>query len=396
MNSNGIPVENLMPGMVLSESIYTEDGKQLLIKKGVTLSQELIQGLLKRKIENVVIGKNDPAPAAGLAQQVAEAANQDASFSFPKSLEERLFISYNGQRFLKLDDPSIQKAKKQAIESSHRLLQGISKTNRVDHEEVYDTAREMLHAIFQNRDAFINIAGIRAIDEYTFEHSVDVAAYTTIIAKESGIPYEGLLTTCAGSLLHDAGKMLIDPAILNKPGKLTDEEFDVMKTHTVKGYEILKQNSINEEVAVIALGHHERCDGKGYPKGMRAESTPMSAQMAAIADVYDALTSDRVYRKAMDLYSAMTIILSGNGKQFNPKLVGVFQHSVGIYPIGSSVHLNTGYTARVIQQNEGAVRPVIQLLRDNLGKELEDKKVVDLVESKDIFITEAVKEKTAA
>ena len=389
MNSNGIPVENLMPGMVLSESIYTEDGKQLLIKKGGTLSQELIQGLLKRKIEKVVIGKNDPAPAG-------EAANQDTSFSFPKSLEERLFISYNGQRFLKLDDPSIQKAKKQAIESSHRLLQGISKTNRVDHEEVYDTAREMLHAIFQNRDAFINIAGIRAIDEYTFEHSVDVAAYTTIIAKESGIPYEGLLTTCAGSLLHDAGKMLIDPAILNKPGKLTDEEFDVMKTHTVKGYEILKQNSINEEVAVIALGHHERCDGKGYPKGMRAESTPMSAQMAAIADVYDALTSDRVYRKAMDLYSAMTIILSGNGKQFNPKLVGVFQHSVGIYPIGSSVHLNTGYTARVIQQNEGAVRPVIQLLRDNLGKELEDKKVVDLVESKDIFITEAVKEKTAA
>jgi HD-GYP domain-containing protein (c-di-GMP phosphodiesterase class II) len=396
MNYNGIPVENLMPGMVLSESIYTEDAKQLLIKKGVTLSQELIQGLLKRKIEKVIIGKNDPAPAAGLAQQVAEAANQDTSFSFPKSLEERLFISYNGQRFLKLDDPSIQKAKKQAIESSHKLLQGISEANSVDHEEVYDTARDMLQAILQNRDAFINVAGIRAIDEYTFEHSVDVAAYTTIIAKESGTPYEGLLTICAGSLLHDAGKMLVDPAILNKPGKLTDEEFDVMKTHTVKGYDLLKQNGINEEAAVIALGHHERCDGKGYPKGMRAENAPMSSQMVAIADVYDALTSDRVYRKAMDLYSAMTIILSGNGTQFNSKLVGVFQHSLGIYPIGSSVHLNTGYTARVIQQNEGAVRPVIQLLRDNLDKELDDKEVVDLMGSKDLFITEAVKEETAA
>jgi putative nucleotidyltransferase with HDIG domain len=396
MGGGGIPVENLAPGMVLSESVYSEDGRLLLIKQGVTISEVLKRGLLKRGITRVTIGKNSPAAPAGPEANPGETAIPGTPFSFPKSLEDRLFITYNGQKVLKLDDPSIQQTKKKALESSHRLLQGISAGNKVDREELFGTTASMLNAIVQNRDAFLNIAGIRAVDEYTFEHSVGVAAYTTIIAKEHGVPDEELLTICSGALLHDAGKMLVDPAILNKPGKLTDEEFRIMKTHTTKGYEILKENNISEDLAAIALGHHERCDGKGYPKGLQTESVPMSAAMAAIADVYDALTSDRVYRKAMDLYKAMSIILAGSGKQFNPKLVGVFQRVVGIYPIGSSVQLNDGCIARVIQQNEGVVRPVIQLFRDGRGSELEDKKVIDLMTDNDLYIVEAVTESEAA
>jgi putative nucleotidyltransferase with HDIG domain len=396
MSSGCIPVKDLTPGMVLSESVYSEDGRQLLIKQGVTLSEEIIRGLLKRQITKVIIGKNSPIDPAGPEARAGQTAIPGMTSRHPNSIEDRLFITYNGQKVLKLDDPSIQQTKKKALESSHRLLQGISANNKVDREELFGTARIMLNAIIQNRDAFLNIAGLRAVDEYTFEHSVGVAAYTTIIAKEHGVPGDELLTICSGALLHDAGKMLVDPAILNKPGKLTDEEFGIMKTHTTKGYEILKENNIREDLAAIALGHHERCDGMGYPKGLLGKNVPQSAKMAAIADVYDALTSDRVYRKAVGLYKAMSIILSGSGKQFDPKLVGAFQRVVGIYPIGSSVQLNDGCTARVIQQNDGVVRPVIQLLRDGRGNELEDKKVIDLMTENTLYITEAVLENEAA
>jgi hypothetical protein len=112
--------------------------------------------------------------------------------------------------------------------------------------------------------------------------------------------------------------------------------------------------------------------------------------------VYDALTSDRVYRKAMDLHGAMSIILAGSGKQFDPKLVGAFQRVVGIYPIGSSVHLNDGCIARVVQQNEGVVRPIVQLLRDGRGDELADKKIIDLMTDETLYIVEAFSGNEAA
>jgi HD-GYP domain-containing protein (c-di-GMP phosphodiesterase class II) len=395
MGTGGIPVEHLAPGTILAESVYTEDGRLLLIKQGITLSREIIDGLKKRGITKVSTGR-----AARAEEGKPDAPGGDAGasppFSCPKSLEKRLFITYNGRKILKLDDPSIQKTKKKAIESSHKLLQGISSSGKIDRDELFGTARGLLNAIAQNQDAFLNIAGIRAVDEYTFEHCVGVAAYTTIIAKAHGLSGDALHAICSGSLLHDAGKMLVDPAILNKPGKLTDEEFDVMKTHTTKGYEVLMENNISKDLAAIALGHHERCDGKGYPKGLQTEGIPLSSRMAAIADVYDALTSDRVYRKAMDLYKAMAIMLSGVGRQFDQGLIGLFQRIVGVYPIGSLVRLSDGCTARVIQQNDGVVRPVIQLLRDGGDRELEDKKIVDLMSRDDLYITEAVMEKEAA
>jgi putative nucleotidyltransferase with HDIG domain len=246
-------------------------------------------------------------------------------------------------------------------------------------------------AITVNHQAFLNIAGVKEYDEYTFEHCVGVATFTTIIAKERGVANESLASICTGALLHDVGKMLIDQAILNKPGRLTDDEFDVMKTHSKKGYELLRENGVEEPVAEIALGHHERCDGSGYPAGLKVKGTPEPAQMAAIADVYDALTSDRVYKKAMDVMGAMKIILAESGKQFNKELVSIFQRTIGIYPIGSLVRLNSGFMARVLDQNEGIVRPVIQMLEDKNGKVLKDQQVINLMDDKNLFIVECLK-----
>jgi putative nucleotidyltransferase with HDIG domain len=316
----------------------------------------------------------------------------DVPYTYPASLEQRLFLNFEGKLILKLDDPTVKQTKQEAIKTARRLLEKVSGSGEIDAAEAFETAREILESITVNHQAFINIAGVKEYDEYTFEHSVDVAAYTTIIAKERGLPTEQLADICTGALLHDVGKMLVDPKILNKPGKLTENEFEAMKTHCRKGYDLLKENGADEPIAGIAHGHHERCDGKGYPQGLEEKGLDEQVQMAAIADVYDALTSDRVYKKAMDVMSAMKIIREDCGKQFNQKLVTIFQRTIGIYPIGSLVRLNNGYTARVLDQNEGIVRPVIQLLSDDEGKPLDDRRVVDLMENRELYIISCLEE----
>jgi putative nucleotidyltransferase with HDIG domain len=392
MPTDKIKVKELSVGTTLEDNIYTADGKTLLLKKGISLTKETIDGLLNRGIETVWVLKPECTSTYPQQTDSKGISPDDVTFSFPESLEERLFLIFDGRPILKLDDPAVNRTKKEAIKTAHKLLESVSQSLTVNTSDAVDTAREIMNAITVNHQAFINIAGVKEHDEYTFEHSVDVATYTTIIAKEYGIHRDSLVSLCAGALLHDVGKMLVDPEILNKPGKLTDEEFEVMKTHSEKGYNLLRENDVEEEVAFIAHGHHERCDGMGYPQGLKNGSMPESIQMAAIADVYDALTSDRVYKKAIDVSKAMQIIVSSSGKQFNPDLVSVFQRTIGIYPIGSLVKLNNDFTARVLEQNKGIVRPVIQLLTDKEGNELEDKKVIDLMDNDELFIRECLRD----
>jgi putative nucleotidyltransferase with HDIG domain len=385
-----IQVKELSVGTTLNDNVYSTDGKTLLLKKGMTLTGDHIEGLQNRGIDRVRItalsqGSAAPQPRDGVRQK-------DVQFTFPQSLEDRLFVQHGGKPILKLDDPTVKKTKEDAIDTAHKILEKVSQSSTVATSEAVHTAREIIQAITINHQAFINIAGVKAYDEYTFEHSVDVATYTTIIAKEYGRATEELSSICTGALLHDVGKMLVDQKILNKPGKLTDEEFEVIKTHSSKGYEILRENDVDDDTAVIAQGHHKHYNGGGYPSEVAEDTLPESAQMCAIADVYDALTADRVYRKAMSVMKAMKIILSESGKQFNKTIVSVFQRTIGIYPIGATVRLNNGYTARVVDQNEGIVRPVIQLLTDADDNELEDKSVINLMDNEELFIVECMEQ----
>jgi putative nucleotidyltransferase with HDIG domain len=386
MGRSNVRVRDLGVGTTLDENVYTSDGKTLLLKRGISLTVDFINGLLKRGIETVSI----ESPGAG--EQSGVAVVGDITFTYPKSLEDRLFLRYEGKTILKLDDPAVRRTKQKAIQKAHKLLDKVAETHTLDTAEAVGTVGEIIDAITVNHQAFLNIAGVKEYDEYTFEHSVGVATFTTIIAKERGVDADSLASICTGALLHDVGKMLIDQNILNKPGRLTDEEFEVMKTHSRKGFELLTENGVDEPVAAIALGHHERCDGTGYPEGLSLQKTPEPAQMSAIADVYDALTSDRVYKKAMDVITAMKIILAESGKQFNKELVSIFQRTIGIYPIGSLVRLNTGFMARVLDQNEGIVRPVIQLLKDQSGKPLEDQRIINLMDDQKLFIQECLED----
>lgn len=171
-------------------------------------------------------------------------------------------------------------------------------------------------------EAFAKVIDMK--DKYTNGHSERVARYTAMIAKEMGYDDETVEKYYRIGLLHDVGKIGIPNAVLNKPGKLTDEEYDVIKSHTVKGHEVLKDISVVPELAVGALAHHERHDGKGYPNGLAGDEIPQVARIIAVADAFDAMYSDRKYRKRLEFDEAVSRIREASGTQLNPEVVDAF------------------------------------------------------------------------
>lgn len=174
-------------------------------------------------------------------------------------------------------------------------------------------------------------------DEYTANHNAAVSVYAKILAEE--INYERIEDVVTSSKLHDIGKIAIPSRILNKPGKLTDEEYEIVKRHPVAGYNIIKDIDYFTDIKMGVKYHHERWDGKGYPVGLKGNEIPPIAQIVAIADVYDALTTDRAYRKAMSHEEAENIIVTGSGKAFNPELVNAFLERKSDFKQQSESHL---------------------------------------------------------
>ena len=161
-------------------------------------------------------------------------------------------------------------------------------------------------------------------DKYTNGHSNRVAEYTAMLTKELGYDEETVEKYYNIALLHDIGKIAIPPEVLNKPGKLTDEEFKIIKSHSSQGYRVLKDISIMPELAIGAGAHHERPDGKGYPKGVKGDEIPRVAQIIAVADTFDAMYSDRPYRKRMNFEKAVSIIKEVAGTQLTADVVDAF------------------------------------------------------------------------
>jgi putative nucleotidyltransferase with HDIG domain len=182
------------------------------------------------------------------------------------------------------------------------------------------------------------------------------------LARELGLDDEGVRIAGIAGLLHDVGKMGVPDAILNKPGKLTDEEFSLIKSHPVKGAEILERSGgVDDKVIEVCLHHHEKFDGSGYPHGQSADQISIISRMAAVCDVYDAITSDRPYKKGWPPSESIQRMMSWSG-HFDPKVLQAFIKVVGIYPIGSLVRLKSQRLAVVISQSQGSLlKPVVKV-----------------------------------
>lgn len=256
----------------------------------------------------------------------------------------------------------------------------------IDAHRVDLVVNGMIDSVFRNRDALASLTRLKGYDEYTFVHSVNVCALCLTLGRQLGLERDSLRVLGIGALLHDIGKMKVPLSVLNKPGKLSDAEFAEMKKHPVYSAEILEQTpGVPEGSKLVALQHHERYHGHGYPHGVTGDDIPLLAQLTSIVDVYDAITSNRCYSNALTPFEGVKKIYEWGKKDFNLPFVERFIQCLGIYPVGTVVLLDSAEIGVVSTVNrERMLRPGVLILFKDEKRRLLSPVPVDLnVQGKD-------------
>ncbi len=255
---------------------------------------------------------------------------------------------------------------------------------------VSEIVNRIVDDLLSNKNIMINLTDLRSLDEYIFAHSVNVAVISIVIGKTLGYNQLQLRDLGIGAILHDIGKTEIPLEILNKPERLEEDEIKIMKKHTELGYEILKRHgNISTLSRGISLMHHERIDGTGYPYGKKGDEIHEFAKIVAIADTYDAMTSNCEYKKKVSPDKAIEYLVSTGDYNFDYNIVKLFLNHVAIYPVGTIVRLNTKQRGIVMDNNQySPTRPIVRILRDQNPDSNCEFEEIDLQKKFTVFIEE--------
>ncbi len=232
----------------------------------------------------------------------------------------------------------------------------------IDKEVARQVAEDIADSVTRNGSALVSLARLKTADDYTYMHSVAVCALMVALARKLGLSDdEGRAAGFAG-LLHDLGKMDVPLEVLNKPGRLTDEEFDRVRNHPVSGYErLLAAGVVHEQALDVCLHHHEKLDGTGYPNRLSGNQISLMARMGAVCDVYDAITSNRPYKAGWDPAESLARMAQWTSSHLDQRVFQAFVRSLGIYPIGSLVLLSNSKLAVVVDQSKGSMlKPIVK------------------------------------
>lgn len=346
----------LKPGMKIDQCVVDRMGRNL-VARGAVLDEYIIDSMLKLGVMSVYIQDGEYEP---------EDADEILSPAAKENVEK---LRTEDRSKVTLSD-SVRK----------RVAEGIQFIyNNADSKDLADATdsitTELMKAIDGNDAIAIDINELKTSDEYTFKHSVDVATIAMILAKQQGFSRSQIYEIGVSGLLHDVGKIKVPPEILNKPGKLDADEFAIMKQHSVYGYKMMKDRpEFNNAISLGILQHHEKINGTGYPMGVLADQITPYAKILSIADIYDALVTERPYKAAYSQRDAVEMIMSMTA-ELDMSAMKSFLESMILYPVDSIVELSNGEKARVVRNNPHYIlRPTVVGVTSgkvyNLGEDL--------------------------
>lgn len=352
-----VSVNLLETGMVAARNVRSAAGR-LLVTADTTLSDSMIQ-----KIQKTGIGS----------------------------------IYVRNPLFQNVDVPDIiaEDMRMQAVMALQSAVASYKKTKVLDVEPIKQLLRVLVSEIIRNRDSMIHQLDMRTYHDYIYAHSVNTCILSVLIAVNMDYPEGKLNDLALGTILHDIGMMMLPDEILMKMGNLSPEESRRVQQHPEEGFDILRTvREIPTTAAHIAFQHHERIDGKGYPRGLAADKMIEFAKVASVADVFDALVSDRPYRKGMLPHEAYEVMMTLANIYVDPDILHLFLTNVAVYPVGSVVQLDNGQHGVVIKVAPRLqVRPSVRLLTDKTGRLLDAPYDINLAEHLTLMIKRVLKEK---
>ena len=363
------PLSEVPNGVMIGRDVLAGEDRAPLLRAGVALNPDYREGLLRAGVHAVYIDDHSSAGIAPPSPIISESTQALAVQAVADTYAEAQ-AALASRRSLSLD----------VVQSLNPVLE------------------LMLTEVGQHGDAAVALRDMCAADAYTFQHSIDVTALGMMLgarvfaadgwggalggADRSQID-ERLLVLGMGLLLHDIGKLAVPGAIINKEGPLTRAERELIEQHPQAGFDLLADGAWSPLVKAVVLRHHERWDGSGYPGGLRGNEIHLMARIASVADVFDAVTSERPYAPARPSHEGIRIIASGAGRQFDPRIVNIFCETVAPFPSGVEVQLSDGRRALVVRIGAEALdRPLLRVL-DGPGAPLE----LDLAIEPELAIT---------